>query len=253
MGIELQLTGKSALITGGSRGIGRAIAIGLAQAGANIALCGRKPQDLEMVSEIIRSMGRQCLAHQAHVGKPEQIRELVSTVLEKFGRIDILVNNAGSNPYFGPLVDASEEKWDKIMNVNLKGCFVCSKEVAKAMIPRGSGSIINISSTAAFRSYPGLGPYCISKAAVTMLTKVLASELAEKGIRVNAVAPGTVKTDFSKAVWADKTYLAARLRDVPQKRLAEPEDLVGVCAFLASDASSYITGETILVDGGEFA
>jgi NAD(P)-dependent dehydrogenase (short-subunit alcohol dehydrogenase family) len=151
------------------------------------------------------------------------------------------------------MIDASEEVWDKIMDVNLKGYFVCCKEVARAMIQSGGGSIINISSTAAFRSYPGLGPYCVSKAGITMLTKVLASELAQNGIRVNAIAPGTVKTKFSEAVWKNDKYLEKRLRDIPEKRLADPEDLVGLSIFLALEESSYITGQTILVDGGEFS
>lgn len=248
--IDFSLQGKVALITGGSRGIGKATALGFARAGADVVVTSRKLPDLEMVAEEIKGLGRKSLAIAAHVGRVEDIKNLVSKVKEEFGRIDILVNNAGTNPAMDSALDAEERAWDALMNLNLKGLFFLSQAVARVMKEHGGGVIINVSSAAGIR--PGLLPlYSISKAGVIMATKVTAQEWGKYGIRVNAVAPGVIKTRFSEAIWGNPQISAKILNKVPMRRFAEPEELVGAMLYLASNASQYVTGTVISVDGGE--
>jgi len=248
--IDFSLQGKVALITGGSRGIGKATALGFARAGADVVVTSRKLPDLEMVAEEIKGLGRKSLAIAAHVGRVEDIKNLVSKVKEEFGRIDILVNNAGTNPAMDSALDAEERAWDAIMNLNLKGLFFLSQAVARVMKEHGGGVIINVSSAAGIR--PGVLPlYSISKAGVIMATKVMAQEWGKYGIRVNAVAPGVVKTRFSEALWSNPQISAKILNKVPMQRFAEPEEMVGAMVYLASNASQYVTGTVISVDGGE--
>lgn len=244
------LTGRVALITGGSRGIGRAIALGMAEAGADVVVSSRKLQDLEEVAKEIQRLGRKALPVAAHVGKMEDIKNLVDRTLGEFGRIDILVNNAATNPVFCPILDLEERAWDKIMEVNLKGMFFLSQEVCRRYMKDKGGNIINITSVDGISPDPGLGAYSVSKAGVIMLTKVLAAEWAPYGIRVNAIAPGLIKTKFSQALWDNPAILDEVLSHTPLRRLGAPEDIVGAALFLASDASSFVTGETIVVDGG---
>jgi len=248
------LSGKVAIITGASRGIGQAIALGFAEAGADLAISSRnkKPPELEKVGEQIRALGRRVLVVPAHVGKKEEVENLVRKTLAEFGHIDILVNNAGANPVLSSMADLDEEAFDKVLEVNLKGAFLMSKAVAREMMPRRSGKIINISSISGLRARADrTGAYCISKAAMNMMTQVMARELASYNILVNAIAPGSIRTDFSRVNWTDPERKAQRIREIELKRFGEPEEVVGLALFLASDASSFVTGEIIRVDGGQ--
>ncbi|MDY6917387.1 MAG: glucose 1-dehydrogenase [Chloroflexota bacterium] len=249
-GNQLSLHGKVALLTGGSRGLGRATALGFARAGADVAIASRKLPDLETVAQEIRELGRKSLAVAAHVGKVDEIGNLVNTVQNEFGRIDILVNNAGTNPTMAPAIDIEERAWDAIMNLNLKGLFFLSQAVARLMKDRGGGSIINVASVAGFRP-GGLPVYSISKAGVIMATKVMAKEWGPFNIRVNAIAPGLLKTRFSEALWNRPEVEAGAASMIPMKRLGVAEDIVGTMLYLASDASAYVTGAIVVADGGQ--
>jgi len=243
------LSGKVALVTGGSRGIGRAIAVGLATFGADVAVTSRKLPDLEEVAAEIRGLGRRAMAVAAHVGKMEEIESLVPKVKDELGRIDILVNNAGTNPTMDQAIDVEERAWDSVMNLNLKGLFFISQAVARLMREQGGGNIINITSVAGIT--PDILPvYSISKAGVVMATKVMAQQLAQYNIRVNAIAPGLTRTRFSQALWDNTDILQGAMMFTPLRRVAEPEEMVGAAVFLASEASSYVTGHVLLVDGG---
>jgi NAD(P)-dependent dehydrogenase (short-subunit alcohol dehydrogenase family) len=244
------LPGKVALVTGGSRGIGRAIALGLAEAGADIVICGRKLPDLEKVADEIRRLGRKSVAVSAHIGRMEEITKLAGRAKEEFGRIDILVNNAGTGPSM-PLIDLEEGLWDSIMNLNLKGLVFLSQAVAGIMKEHGGGRIINIASMDAFKPELNGGVYAISKAGVVMATKAMAREWAQYNIRVNAIAPGNIHTRLGDSRFVvDPQYKQEVIKKTPMARIAEPEDIAGAAIYLASDASSYMTGETIIVDGG---
>jgi dehydrogenase/reductase SDR family protein 4 len=248
------LKGKVALITGASRGIGRAIALAYAEAGAEVAVSSRnkRPPELEKVAEEISALGKRALAVPAHVGKKEEVQMLVRKTLESFGRIDILMNNAGANPVLSPLADLGEEGFDKVLEVNLKGALLMSQAVARQMIQQGGGRIINMSSISGLRARAdGTGAYCISKAALNMMTQVMARELAPHNILVNAIAPGSIKTEFSRVNWTDPERKAQRIREIELRRFGEPEEVVGIALFLASDAGSFVTGEIIRVDGGQ--
>lgn len=246
----LSLEGKVALVTGGSRGIGKAIALTLADAGADVVVSSRKLEDLELVANEIRGMGRRALAVTAHGRESEDIRKLVETIKNEFGRIDILVNNAATNPAMGPIVDMEEKMYDQIMNTNLKGYTLLSQLAAKLMISQGGGAIVNISSILGVTPGYGLGLYSISKAAIIMLTKSMAKELGEHNIRVNGIAPGYVQTSFSKALWSNEALMKEKLKDIPLKRIAQPEEVGRTVLYLVSEASAYVTGQTIIMDGG---
>ena len=250
---SFDLTDRVAVVTGGSRGIGRAIALGLANYGADVVVASRKQADLDVVADEIRALGRKAMAQATHMRNREDIEALVQATLSEFGRIDILVNNAGTNPYFGPIMDIEEGVWDQIMAVNLKGYFLLSREVAKGMIEQGSGNIINVSSAGGKRASPGLGAYSISKSGVIMLTQVMAQELGRHDIRVNAIAPGVIQTRFAQALWSNEDILSQTMQRTPLGRIGQPEEIAGVCVWLASDASSYVTGQTIVLDGGQSA
>ena len=243
------LSGKVALVTGGSRGIGKAIAVGLAKLGADVAVTSRKLPDLEEVAKEIKGLGRRSMAVATHVGRTEEINNLVPRVKDELGRIDILVNNAGTNPTMDPAIDIEERAWDSIMNLNLKGLFFLSQAVARTMKEQGGGKIINVASVAGIT--PDILPvYSISKAGVIMATKVMAQQWAQYNIRVNAIAPGLVKTRFSEALWSNPAIEQAVMDRTPLRRVAEPDEMVGAVIFLASDASSYVTGHILVVDGG---
>ena len=247
--MDFSLKGKVALITGASRGIGQAVAIGLAQAGADIAIASRKLPDLEKVAEQVRKTGRKCLPVAAHVARVEEINNLVGQVMAEYGKIDILVNNAATNPTMASAIDVDERAWDAIMNLNLRGLFFLSQAVARLMKEKGGGKIINISSIAGIS--PDLLPvYSISKAGVIMATKVMAQQWAQYNIRVNAVAPGLTKTRFSEALWKNPDILKLAMGKTPMARVADPEEMVGAILYLAADASSYVTGQVIAIDGG---
>jgi len=248
----LALEGKVALITGGSRGIGRAIALTFADAGADVAIASRKLADLETVAEEIRGLGRKTLCVPTHTKKVDDMKNLAQKVMEEFGRIDILVNNAATNPAMGPIVDTEESVYDHIMETNLKGYFVMSKLVGKIMREQKAGVMINISSAGGVSPAEGLGPYCISKAGINMLTKALALELGPYGVRVNAIAPRIVKTDFSKALWSNEKLMEREYRFTPLKVVATPEEIAQTALYLASSASNYMTGHVLVINGGAF-
>jgi NAD(P)-dependent dehydrogenase (short-subunit alcohol dehydrogenase family) len=247
--MNVSLEDNVALVTGASRGIGKAIALGLARAGADVAIASRKLPDLQKVADEIASLGRKALAVAAHVGKTEERNTLVNKVTDTFGRIDILVNNAGFNPVMDSALDIDERVWDVIMNLNLKGLFFLSQAVARLMRQHGGGKIVNISSVEGIT--PTILPvYSISKAGIIMATKVMAKEWAQYNIRVNAVAPGLTKTRFSEALWGNEQILQASMSRTPMARIAEPEDMVGTVLYLTSDLASHVTGQVVAVDGG---
>ena len=247
--MNFSLEGKVALVTGASRGIGQATALGLARAGADVALASRKLPELENVADEIRKLGKKSLAVVSHIGRMDEIGNLVSKVKDEFGRIDILVNNAATNPTMDAAIDIKERAWDAIMNLNLKGLFFLSQSVARIMREQGGGKIINISSMAGIRP-DALPVYSISKAGVIMATKVMANEWAKYNIRVNAVAPGAIKTKFSEALYANPEISKTMMSTTPMARLGKPEEIVGAIIYLASDASSYVTGHVLVIDGG---
>jgi len=250
---KYRLDGKVALITGGSRGIGRATALGFAEAGADVVVASRKLPDLENVAEEIRKLGRKSLPVAAHVARMEDINNLVSKVINEFGKIDILVNNAGTSPALASSLDVDERLWDSIMNLNLKGLFFLSQAVAKVMKEHGGGKIINVASMDGFKPEPNIGTYAISKAGVIMVTKAMALELAQYNIRVNALAPGNVHTRLGDSRFlAMPEYEGEMIKRTPLGRIADPDDMVGAMIYLASDASSFVTGECIIVAGGIF-
>jgi len=250
---KFRVDGKVALVTGGSRGIGKAIALALAEAGADVALASRKLPELEATAQEIGKMGRKAVPVQANVRHLAEIDNLVKKTMEEFGRIDILINNAGTNPTFGSIFKMDETVWDIIMGLNLKGYFFLSQAVAKIMRDKGGGTIVNTASEGGIRPGLGLGAYSISKAGVIMLTQVLAQELGRYNIRVNAIAPGVIKTRLSEALWSDPIRAKETESSTALGRLAEPEEMADTVLFFASDASSYITGQTILLDGGSYA
>jgi NAD(P)-dependent dehydrogenase (short-subunit alcohol dehydrogenase family) len=241
--------GKVALITGGSRGIGRASALALADAGAHVVVSSRKIADLESVAEEIRAKGVRSMAVAAHNARIEDSKMLIERVVSEFGRIDILMNNAGTNPYNGPLMDQDEKTYDVTMNVNVKGIFILSQLAARIMRKQGVGCIINTSSIGGLRP-ADLAVYSVTKAAVIMLSHNMAKEWGQFNIRVNNIAPGIIKTHLSEALWKDPEVNEKALKTIPLMRLGEPEEVAGAVVFLSSPAGAYITGATIVIDGG---
>jgi NAD(P)-dependent dehydrogenase (short-subunit alcohol dehydrogenase family) len=252
-GPEFGLDGRVAIVTGASRGIGRAIALGLARAGAHVALSARKAPDLEAVAHEVTGLGRRALAVAGHAGRVADLDRLFDAVQREFGRLDILVNNAATNPVFGPLVGIEEAAWDKVMALNVKGYLLAAQRAARPMLAAGKGAIVNVASTGGLRASPGLGAYSISKAAVIMLTRVLAREMGASGVRVNAIAPAIVETRFSEALWTTPEILQPYLKTTPMGRIAQPEEMAGAVVYLASDAASYVTGQVLVLDGGHLA
>ncbi len=236
---------KRVLVTGGSRGIGLGLAGHFVSQGARVAICGRKEVNLQKAKEEIGNL----LALPANLGKAEEVEKLFDRLRSEFGGLEILVNSVGMNIFTPSTVEAEVALWDKIMDSNLKSAFMCCRQAFPLMKEKG-GSIINISSIAAQRASPGMGIYGIAKAGINMLTNVLAKELASYGIRVNALAPGVVETDFSKPFWSDAAILKEILKGVPQGRIAKIEDVVQAVDFLASEKSGYLTGEIISLCGG---
>lgn len=251
---RFRLDGKVAIVTGGSRGIGRSIALGLAEAGADIVLTSRKLPDLELVAAEVAALGRKALPVSANIRHLEEHETVVKAALDEFGRIDILVNNAGTNVSYSSLFDVDEKAWDITMGLNLKAVFFLSQRVAAQMRDQGrGGSIVNISSDSGFRPYLGMSVYAISKCAVQHLTAVFAQELGQYNIRCNCIAPSVTRTRLSEALWTDQENLRRKEMNTTLGRIAEPIEMAGAALYLASDASSYMTGQTLLVDGGEYS
>lgn len=244
------LTGKVAVITGSSRGIGRAIAEHMAQAGAKVVVSSRTPGDCEQVAQAIRDRGGQALALAASISRHAELQALVQQTRDAWGRIDVLVCNAASNPYYGSMLDLSDELYDKTMRNNVLSNLWLVKLVAPEMRARRDGSIIIVSSIAGVRGTPVLGVYALSKAADMQLARNLATELGPDNVRVNCIAPGLIKTDFARALWEDDERRARREAQTPLRRLGEPDDIAGLAVMLAARAGAFITGQTIVADGG---
>lgn len=252
---DFSLKDRVAVITGGRRGVGRAIALCFAGAGADVVVCDRVIDDgeLEKAAEEIRALGRKSLALKVDITVKSDVDAMVDRVVKDFGTIDILVNNAATNIAI-PLLELREDGLDRIINTNLKGYFLCCQAVGKVMVEKEKGVVINMSSTAALSGGVNMSVYSATKAGVKMLTQSLALEWAPYNIRVNAIGPGMVKTKFSEPLWRDLDVLKKIEADIPlHHRLAEPEEIVGAALFLASDAASYITGQTIYIDAGTSA
>ena len=247
---EFTLDGKVALVTGASRGIGRAIALRLAQAGAQVVVCSRKLESVQSAAAEIESAGGKALAVQAHVGRADDVTTLVARVMEACHRVDVVVNNAATNPHFGPLLTADEGQWMKILDTNLMGAVRVCRAVAPHMEKQGGGKIINLASVAGLRPSPGMGIYGVSKAALIMLTQTLAMELGRANIQVNAIAPGVIKTRMSEVLWQTPQISEPILNRTPLGRFGEPEDVAGLALYLASPASDFVTGGVFVVDGG---
>jgi 2-deoxy-D-gluconate 3-dehydrogenase len=252
MARNYDLSGKVAIVTGGGRGIGRAIALGLAECGAKLVLAARTREELEKVVSEIKANGGEATPVVTDLMVSEQINALVEAAMKTYDRVDILVNNAARS-FLRPLMDLREEGWDKIFDVNCKAVFLLSRAVAKIMGEQGGGRIINITTVGAVRGGAGMGVYHASKAALNMLTKCMAVEWAPLNVNVNAVGPGLTKTAFSQPIWSNPSLEQMITARVPKGRLAEPEEIVGAVLFLCSEDASFITGESIYVDGGALA
>ncbi|HEX3554719.1 MAG TPA: glucose 1-dehydrogenase [Thermoanaerobaculia bacterium] len=246
------LAGKVVVVTGASRGIGEAVALGFAAAGARLVLASRKAEGgLTAVAEKIRSQGGEALAVACHTGRMADVEALAARAKEAFGGVDVLVNNAATNPHYGPLLAAEEGQWDKTFEVNVKGYVHTLRACLPLMRERGGGAVVNVASVAGLVPHSGLGVYGVSKAAVIMLTRTLAMELARENVRVNAIAPGLIETRFSAALWTAPEARERALRSIPQRRLGQPEDLLGAVLYLASDAARFTTGAVLVIDGGQ--
>ena len=242
--------GRKVLVTGASRGIGRAVAEAFAGAGADVAITGRKIEPLQAAAAEISPRGRPVLPIACHQGQPDQISRLFNQLDGAWGGIDVVVINAATNPAIAPLVDLEKSAWDKVIEVNLTGAFLTAQAAAGRMAEQKRGAIVFISSIAGFDPVPGLGAYSVSKAGMVALTKAFAKELAPRGVRVNAVAPGLIETQLSRALIENKTIHSQLVAAIPLGRHGQPEDVVGAVLFLASDAASYVTGQVLVVDGG---
>ena len=248
MTVSFSLKDRVAIVTGASRGIGEAIARAFVAQGAQVVLAARKLEGLKAVAD---SLGGAAHPFVAHTGKESDCVALVAEAVRVFGKADVLVNNAGTNPHFGPLLDASGSAWDKTFEVNLKGYFWTSRELARHLEKRGApGAIVNIASINGMRGAPLQGVYGMTKAAVIAMTRTLAMELVPARIRVNAIAPGLIDTRLSDALVKDDELAKDWLRRTPLKRVGSPDEIAGAAVYLASDASSYVTGEVLVVDGG---
>jgi len=245
----MNLKNKVAIITGSRRGIGKAIALTLARAGANVVVSDINLDDCNKVVEEIKAIGGNALAVKADVSNPEDVSQMINLTTEKFGKVDILVNNAGIYMQKS-LKEITEKDFDKILDINLKGVFLCSKAVVPEMIKQGKGKIVNITSIAGQVGFANSSAYCASKGAIINITRELSLELGQYKINVNAIGPGVIETAMTKDLLKDKSTKEAILANIPLNRMGKPEDIANAALFLASDNSEYITGITLFVDGG---
>lgn len=244
------LSGKVALVTGATRGIGKSIAEELARAGAKVAICSRKAEACEQTRTELQSHGFEVLAKPCNVSRKEELQALVDVTVSKWGAIDIVVANAAANPHYGPLTEISDEAFDKIVANNLKSVLWLAAMTLPGMAARGGGSFILLGSIGGMLANTVIGAYGISKAAGHHLVRNLAAEWGPKNVRVNAIAPGLVKTEFARALWEDEARRKERIQATPLRRLGEPRDIGGIAVFLASPAAAFITGQCIVADGG---
>ena len=247
------MTGKVALITGSTKGIGRSIAEEMARCGARVVISSRKAEVCDQVTDELKAQGFEAIAIPCHVGKKEDLQNLVDKTIAAWGRIDVLVCNAATNPVYGPTQEMTDEAWDKIMDTNVKGSFWLTQMVLPGMAERGEGAVVMLSSIAGLRGNTVIGTYGVSKAAEAALARNLAVEWGPKGIRVNAIAPGLIKTDFAKALLEDPVRVKRAEEKTPLRRIGDPVDIAGLAVFLSTPASAYITGQVIVADGGETA
>lgn len=247
---QFNLTNKVAIVTGASKGIGKAIAEGLAQYGAKVVVSSRKQDAVEEIAKEFKSAGLDATAVACHTGDLAAIDSLVTKTIETYGGVDIIVNNAATNPVFGPLVEQDERAFDQIINVNIKGPLELAKKSYASMKERGGGSVINISSVGGLRPERGLGIYSMSKAALISLTKSMAQEWGPVGIRVNAILPGLIQTKFSTALWQNEKVMKHLMPMIATGRVGQPEEMAALGVFLASPAASYCTGAIFVADGG---
>ncbi|SET47491.1 NAD(P)-dependent dehydrogenase, short-chain alcohol dehydrogenase family [Marinobacter segnicrescens] len=245
------MTGKVALITGSTKGIGRSIAEEMARLGAKVVISSRKADACEHVAGELKAQGFEAIAIPCHVGKKDDLQNLVDKTLEAWGKIDVLVCNAATNPVYGPTSEMTDEAWDKIMDTNVKGTFWLTNMVLPGMAERGEGAVVLLSSIAGIRGNTTIGTYGVSKAAEAALARNLAVEWGPKGIRINSIAPGLIKTDFAKALWEDPVRVKRAEEKTPLRRIGDPVDIAGLAVFLSTKASAYITGQVIVADGGE--
>ncbi len=246
----MRLKGKVALITGSTRGIGKAFAVGFAKEGADVVVNGRNLEKAIAVAREIEALGVRSMGLQADVSVSRDVAKMVEEAVKRFGKIDILVNNAGINPFILEAEKITEEGWDQVMAVNLKGVFLCCQAVGKQMKEQGGGKIINISSAAALLGEQGFLPYCVSKSGVMMLTRILAYEWSRYHILVNAIAPGFLAAGMNTPILNKEVLVSGLSQKIPLKRLGDPEEIVKVALFLASEDSSYMNGTTMVADGG---
>ncbi|MDE2333644.1 MAG: SDR family oxidoreductase [Rhodospirillales bacterium] len=250
MSTLFDLSGKAAIVTGASRGIGRAIALRLAQHGALVTVSSRHLDACEAVVGEIAAAGGRARAQACHIGRKEDLAALAERSLAAWGGIDILVCNAAINPHFGPSATIGDDAFDRTLASNVRSNFWLANMVLPGMAERGGGAVIVVSSIAGLRGSASLGAYAISKAADLQLVRNIAVEWGPRGIRANAIAPGLVRTDFARALWEDPLTRARRERETPLKRLGEPDEIAGAAVFLASPAASFMTGQTLVIDGG---
>jgi len=247
---NFRLDGKVAIVTGASKGIGKFIALALAQQGAKVVVSSRKMDAVTAVADEFKSEGLEAIGIPCHMGDDAQVKSLAEQTIKAFRGIDIIVNNAAANPVFGPVQNAGDDAFDKIMDVNVKGPLNLAKYAYDSMKSRGGGSVVNISSIEGITPGQGLGLYSVSKAALIQLTKVLAREWGPDSIRANAICPGLIETKFSEALTSNDKILKMVMMKQALPMLAQPEDIAGLALFLASDASKFVTGATITADGG---
>lgn len=245
------MTGKVALVTGSTKGIGRSIAEEMARLGAKVVISSRKAEVCDQVASELKEQGYEAIAIPCHVGKKEDLKNLVDKTNEAWGAIDVLVCNAATNPVYGPTSEMTDEAWDKIMDTNVKGTFWLTNMVLPQMAEKGEGAVVLLSSIAGIRGNTTIGTYGVSKAAEAALARNLAVEWGPKGIRINSIAPGLIKTDFAKALWEDPVRVKRAEDKTPLRRIGDPVDIAGLAVFLSTKASAYITGQVIVADGGE--